>query len=817
MVLNLSSKLFSRQLSFFIFVFCMLTPQWGLAQEEPTEDPKTFPGFNEVVPQATALAAKLTEVDNRIQNFESREALYARLDNLQENLSKLENTYEDWDKVAEWPINRLLRAQASYIELEQQQTAPMNQINIQLNELEQLRITWENENSFWREWREHLRNIDVKVPDEAFNRSLGSIQDLLKRISRIGGELVKAQQKYAPGSEVITSRLRTIEKTLDRLRRDSLKCNTYSVFETGYYQQFTSELFGDFSYNLSSSMNIPINSFKRHAGELGLLLVFILCLSSFLLYQRSKSKLLSDEWQFLSHRPFSTALFISISFLGLFATLFKNFPLSWRLMILIVVTVSAMRLLNAFYRESKMKTAIRITAAVFIITESLRYFGLPTPLLQLYNTLLCCIAISVFTWLLRKRFVELEKLRFLIYLLAGTALIALLSALFGFENLSTNLIDATLSTLILLLLLKMTLQIGLSGIESLMQVEWIKKRHFIQILGLEEATNKLQTLLRIFIFLHAGLYLMVIWLLTDNLTEAREKILGLEYTFGEFSISVKMVVMVIVVLYLTTIISWVIQAFIDSQIMSPRKMDIGVKESLKRLTHYGLFTIGFLVAISMAGLDLQKLTILAGALGVGIGFGLQNIVNNFVSGLILLFERPVKVGDTINIGTDWGVIKHIGLRSTIFETFERSEIIVPNAELISQNVTNWTYSTKVVRVNLPVGVAYGSPLEKVLEILIKAAKEHQDVLQYPEPNAVFDGYGSSSIDFTLRFWIHTIDDRLRIRTEVAVIIDRLFREEDIVIPFPQRDLHLRSVDSNLHSLFGTKAIDPPNEDKGNPE
>ncbi|MCK5668174.1 MAG: mechanosensitive ion channel, partial [Gammaproteobacteria bacterium] len=185
--------------------------------------------------------------------------------------------------------------------------------------------------------------------------------------------------------------------------------------------------------------------------------------------------------------------------------------------------------------------------------------------------------------------------------------------------------------------------------------------------------------------------------------------------------------MVIIVLYLTTIFSWVIQAFVDSQIMTPRKMERGIKESLKRLIHYGLFTVGFLMAISMAGIDLQKFTILAGAFGVGIGFGLQNIVNNFVSGLILLFERPVKVGDIINIDQDWGTITRIGLRSTVFETFDRSEIIVPNADLIAQKVTNWTYSSKMVRVSLSVGVAYGSSLEKVLEILNKAAAEHSEV------------------------------------------------------------------------------------------
>jgi potassium efflux system protein len=342
----------------------------------------------------------------------------------------------------------------------------------------------------------------------------------------------------------------------------------------------------------------------------------------------------------------------------------------------------------------------------------------------------------------------------------------------------------------------------------------VRNRTFMQVLGLEEATRKLQVLTRIIILVNAALVFLVIWRVFDSFHDARETILSYEHSFGDATLSIKMVLLVILILYLTMIISWIIQAFVDSQIMTPRKMDLGIKESLKRLLHYGLFTLGFFIAVSTAGLDLQKLTILVGALGVGIGFGMQNIVNNFVSGLILLFERPVKVGDIINIDQDWGTITKIGLRSTVFETFDNSEIIVPNADLIAQKVTNWTFSSKLVRVVLPVGVEYGSPLEKVLQVLHKAAKEHAEVLPDPEPNAIFEGFGNSSIDFVLRFWVKSIDDRLRIRTDVAVIVDRLFREENIVIAFPQLDLHLRSIDSSLQPLCGEKSEITRNDSEG---
>jgi small-conductance mechanosensitive channel len=403
---------------------------------------------------------------------------------------------------------------------------------------------------------------------------------------------------------------------------------------------------------------------------------------------------------------------------------------------------------------------------------------------------------------------------FLIYLTLGVAIIGLITASIGFERFSSKLIEITLTTIIFLILVRITLLLIDGGVDAFMKMEWVRNRHFMQVLGLHEAEEKLQTLLKIIVLVNASLTFLGVWMVFDNATEAREIILNYSYSFGNFTFSVKMVLLVIIVLYLTTIFSWVIQAFVDSQIMTPKKMDRGVKESLKRLIHYGLFTLGFFIAVSMAGLDLQKFTIIAGALGVGIGFGMQNIVNNFVSGLILLFERPVKVGDTINLDEDWGIISKIGLRSTVVETFDRSEIIVPNADLISQQVTNWTFSSKMARVNLSVGVAYGSPLEKVLKILKKAALDHPEVLSEPPPDPIFGGFGNSSIDFTLRFWVPSVDDRKRILTEVAVIVDNMFREEGITIPFPQQDLHLRSVENDLKPLFSAQSLNPAADTAG---
>jgi len=782
-------------------LICLLFPQPGFTEETPAVQEKTFPGFNEVIPQATSVAARIAEAKVQIQQSAQLDDIYARLDEKVETLNKLEEEYSPWDEVSTWQFNRLLNARINYNDLIGQKNKPLETINTHFNNLEKLRISWDEEKTYWKEWQAFLRKTDVKAPRETFTQTLSDIDELLQKITNVGGKLLKAQQKYSPAQEIVTSRVNLLDKTIESLRLDSFRRNTYSLFETEYYRQFNQELFANFVQGLTTNIHLPDRFFERHLGILVLQFISIIIILLLLDYRKKQSKALTEEWLFLYRQPFAGAVFIAITLTSLVRNPYTSAPLVWMLLITCIMTVAAIRLLDAIYPQRLTRRIIRVIALFFIVTEAFQVFGLPTPLLQIYQILLCAIAIPACWLLIRKSRQENEKLWLGVYLGGGVAVVGLTTAALGFATLTTNLIDATLSSFIVLIMLRMVLRLSDGGIQAFMSATWVKDRKFMQTLGVEVAAQKLQTLMRIIVLVDTGIYFLVIWRIFDNMTEAHETIMSYKYTFGEFTFSVEMVLMMLIVLYLTTLISWVILAFVDSQIMAPRKMDIGVKESLKRLTHYGLFTVGFLIAVSMAGLDLQKFTIVAGALGVGIGFGMQNIVNNFVSGLILLFERPVKIGDTVTIGEEWGVISRIGLRSTIVETFDRSEIIVPNADLISQKVTNWTYSSKMVRVNLPVGVAYGSSLEMVLGILNKAAKEHPDVLKHPAPNTIFESFGNSSIDFMLRFWVHTIDDRLKVRSDVAVIVDRMFREEGITIPFPQQDLHLRSIDSEVTNVL----------------
>jgi small-conductance mechanosensitive channel len=203
------------------------------------------------------------------------------------------------------------------------------------------------------------------------------------------------------------------------------------------------------------------------------------------------------------------------------------------------------------------------------------------------------------------------------------------------------------------------------------------------------------------------------------------------------------------------------------------------------------------VALLALGFEFTKLTIILSALGVGIGFGLQGIVNNFVSGLILLFERPVRAGDYIELDGKWAEVKNIGLRATTAQTFDQADVIIPNADLVSNQVINWTLSNRRVRLIIPVGVAYGSDIELVMKTLLACAKENSGIAGEPPPQVLFQSFGESSLDFELRVWVPNAEDRLTVKSELNQAIERKFRDAKIEIAFPQRDLHLRNVNEPI--------------------
>jgi small-conductance mechanosensitive channel len=238
----------------------------------------------------------------------------------------------------------------------------------------------------------------------------------------------------------------------------------------------------------------------------------------------------------------------------------------------------------------------------------------------------------------------------------------------------------------------------------------------------------------------------------------------------------------------------VVRRYFITRLLQRTHLEPAMQFALARVIGYALLGLGFYISLQMLGVNLSSLAFVAGAVGVGLGFGLQNIISNFISGLIILAERPIAIGDRVEIGGVAGQVREISLRSTTVITNDNMAIIVPNADFITQRVTNWSYEDPRVRFRIPFGVAYGTDLPKLRKLMLEVADEHPKALKDPQPELFFVGFGDSSLNFELAVWSSesTLSPR-RFHSDLFFAIEKKLRESGIEIPFPQQDLHVRTV------------------------
>lgn len=263
-------------------------------------------------------------------------------------------------------------------------------------------------------------------------------------------------------------------------------------------------------------------------------------------------------------------------------------------------------------------------------------------------------------------------------------------------------------------------------------------------------------------------------------------------SFGDSALTIWTIVYLVIILILLVYVTSKLKNLIIHKLLAKSNIEVGVRVAVASLIRYIILFVGFIVILQTAGINLSSITVLFGALGVGIGFGLQNITNNFVSGLIILIERPIKVGDRIEVSGISGDVVNISMRATTIITNDNISIIIPNSEFVSSTVINWSHTDRDMRFNFPVGVSYGEDPDNIRKLLLQVADENSGVLKQPRPDVLFSEFADSAMNFNLRVWTREYTDRPAIlKSQLYYEIYKKFKENGVEIPYPQRDIHIK--------------------------
>ncbi|MEC5386514.1 mechanosensitive ion channel domain-containing protein [Uliginosibacterium sp. H3] len=429
---------------------------------------------------------------------------------------------------------------------------------------------------------------------------------------------------------------------------------------------------------------------------------------------------------------------------------------------------------------------------------------------RLFQLGMASLTLVITLWLLwrRRGQMEAEPLRIWVRRLAWVCVtllsVSIVSNVFGNVSLAETLARGVIDSAYLGLLLHAGLTVGTALLRSALAQPAVAGLPFLRTHA-AELLRQLQRVLTLTSVLFWVIYSMDRFRVLRPVQSILADVFGRDFEIGKISISLGNVVIFGLSVLVAAWVAGFIRLILRDEVLARMSLPRGVSNSVASLSYYAVLILGFLVALSAAGFQVSQLAIVFGALGVGIGFGLQNIVANFVSGLVLMFERPIQPGDVIDITGVSGEVRQIGMRATLIRTFDGADVVVPNGSLLAGNLTNWTLMDNKRRFEVAVNVAYGSDPVQVLELLSGVARDTPGVASDPAANALMIGYGNSALNFVVRAWTYDFDNWTAIRSELFTRVLRALDEAGIEIPYIQYDLHLRSISEEAGSVLNEAA------------
>lgn len=749
--------------------------------------------LNKAIVPDSILVFQVERLDTFLLNFDSFQNNPEEIDTGKTTQIKLENQLYIWNK------------QKSQLKSIQNDLEGIrNKLNDQKESVDEILLVWQHSKEAIEKEKEVPKNVLQIV--NSFIDNIGLVKDTLNQKNEI---IYTELEKIAQTTITIDENISDIESGLKKVTDQLLTTKDPSLFYAIFKSTEKIELFGDVSSNFKRT-TIPFNDFFKnnanklifHAIFLMLLIVLFLFVKKNLNYNkfRKMDKKLIQGALVLFENPIITSLLLALIFSFI---IYPDAPDIVKQLIFLLLLLPLMVLVPKLI-EKELRYHIYGLGFIYLLFNYLDF--------AFYNSIIehlikIIVAFIVFYGLrnilksktfskifLRKGSTNIFKGLFSLF--AFILVVGIIAIFIGYNMLGQFLIQSVIASLYAFMLFYAGYQAIAGLLELTLNSEGLKKFNVIK-----KHYDKISTWINSALYTGTILFLfytiLFIFKIQGSIINAIIVVWNFGFDTDTLKFSIGNIIIFFFTLWISILLSKIIGAILEEDALKKFKLKRGVPRTISVMVKYALITIGFLVAIAAAGFKLQSLTIVIGALGVGIGFGLQDVINNFISGLILLFERPIQIGDTIQVGELWGDVKQIGIRSSVIRTFSGSEVIVPNGMLISQQVTNWTLSDSKRRLDVEVGVAYGTELNRVIEILKKCANDHKEVMDDPAPSAWFTGFGDSSINFKLVFWYPSFNGGLTVKSQVALAVDDALKDANITIPFPQQDVYIKEIKDSV--------------------
>ena len=798
-------KLFQTTLLLTLLLF----PGKLIAQEsQGTQPPAAAVAQPPAVPELADLTPLATALSDRLASLEKAIVDKRNLSGVEQQLGEISAVVGEYDKQflvlkasSDPRAGQLPQLKAEIKSAGDTLTGVSESVTAKVRSFGTLRKAWLAEQQQWNAWQAALlKDEPLEEITATVTKAQGVIDTALGLLRQRLKPLLALQEQVGTLQTRINTLTAEVEGLISLTQGGVLVDDSPSMFSAQYFSQLAAALMGGVQTELAQVLWSGQAFFARQGGIVILQGVLSLVLALVFVRQRQQLEQV-EHWRFVAKRPIAAGLLVGVLSVVVF---YESPPDIVHLAIAVLVGIAFVRLVESLV-EGGWRQQFVYGLLILSITTNLCYvFGLPLALFRLYIvvaalvSLLCCLRWAAES----RRLKEARLYGWVLWLAAAFFAVVLFTELRGEAELAEFLFVSALRTLGMVLVFSLLRYLVRGGLEWAV----LSSASRGLVLVRSNAAVVVQRLALLFDLLIGVVILSVLlmtWQVYDSPAEAITGLLSVQATIGSQRITIGLVLLAVGSLGVSYLASWLLQTLLTENVLAKRNVEAGVSIAVSRLLHYALVAIGFVLALVVLGVDLTKMTLLVSALGVGIGFGLQTIVNNFVCGLILLFERPLRVGDTIELGGQGVKIAKIGLRSTTVRT-SALDIIVPNTDLVTNQVKNLTLTDRHAQGMIAVGVAYGSDVALVMQTLKECALAHPGVMKSPEPGILFRSFGDSALDFELGFRVAEVDNRSQIESDLRQEIDRRFRQAGIEIPFPQRDLHVRSVENTNNAAATVK-------------